>query len=86
MKKWCHNGNPFVFVDSFIIREETWGYKKKEELSFPIFIIYSLADKRKMSPANVYKILNSTMCFIRRVLVAAKCSTQIKTGFLSKKR
>ena len=55
MKKWCHNGNPFVFVDSFIIREETWGYKKKEKLSFPIFIIYSLADKRKMSPANVYE-------------------------------
>lgn len=33
---------------------------KKEELSFSIFILYSLADKWKMSPAAVYKILNAT--------------------------
>ena len=32
----------------------------KKELSFSIFILYSLADKWKMSPAAVYKILNST--------------------------
>ena len=32
----------------------------KKELSFSIFMIYSLADKWKMSPAKVYKILNST--------------------------
>ena len=49
----------------------------KKELSFSIFMIYSLADKWKMSPAKVYKILNSTgilddyiikclMCFIHR--------------------
>ena len=31
---------------------------KKKELSFSIFMLYSLADKWKMSP--VYKILNST--------------------------
>ena len=33
---------------------------KKKELSFSIFMLYSLADKWKMSPAKVYKILNST--------------------------
>ena len=33
---------------------------KKKELSFSIFIIYSLSDKWKMSPDAVYKILNST--------------------------
>ncbi len=33
---------------------------KKQELIFSIFILYSLADKWKMSPAKVYKILNST--------------------------
>lgn len=33
---------------------------KKKELSFSIFVIYSLADKWEMSPTNVYKILNST--------------------------
>ena len=32
---------------------------KKKELRFLIFILYSLADKWKMSPAKVYKILNS---------------------------
>lgn len=32
----------------------------KEELSFSIFILYSLADKWKMSPAKVYKLLNET--------------------------
>ena len=33
---------------------------EKKELSFSIFMIYSLADKWKMSPAKVYKILNTT--------------------------
>lgn len=33
---------------------------EKKELSFSIFLLYSLADKWKMSPAKVYKILNST--------------------------
>lgn len=33
---------------------------KKKELSFSIFILYSLADNWKMSLAKVYKILNST--------------------------
>ena len=33
---------------------------KKEELRFSIFMLYSLADKWKMSPARVYQILNST--------------------------
>ena len=33
---------------------------EKKELSFSIFMLYSLADKWKMSPAKVYKILNST--------------------------
>ena len=32
----------------------------KKELSFSIFMIYSLADKWKMSPAKVYRILNAT--------------------------
>ena len=32
----------------------------KKELSFSIFMLYSLADKWTMSPAKVYKILNST--------------------------
>lgn len=32
----------------------------KEELSFSIFILYSLANKWKMSPAKVYKLLNET--------------------------
>ena len=33
---------------------------EKKELSFSIFILYSLADKWKMQPTEVYKILNST--------------------------
>ncbi|MBU5478382.1 DUF3791 domain-containing protein [Eubacterium sp. MSJ-13] len=33
---------------------------EKKELSFSIFMLYSLADKWNMSPAKVYKILNST--------------------------
>lgn len=33
---------------------------EKKELRFSIFMLYSLADKWKMSPAKVYKILNST--------------------------
>ena len=32
----------------------------KKELSFSIFMLYSLADAWKMSPVKVYKILNST--------------------------
>ena len=32
----------------------------KEELRFSIFMLYSLSDKWKMSPAKVYKILNLT--------------------------
>ena len=51
---------------------------EKKELRFSIFMLYSLADKWKMSPAKVYKILNSpafwiiislnvTMFFIRKV-------------------
>lgn len=32
----------------------------KKELSFLIFVLYSLADKWKMFPVQVYKILNST--------------------------
>ena len=31
---------------------------KKKELTFSIFILYSLADKWEMTPAAVYKILN----------------------------
>ncbi len=33
---------------------------QERELSFSIYILYSLADKWHMSPAAVYKILNST--------------------------
>lgn len=33
---------------------------KKNELSFSIFILYSLAAKWNKTPADVYKILNST--------------------------
>lgn len=33
---------------------------KKSELSFSIFILYSLADKWKMTPAAVHKVLNTT--------------------------
>ena len=33
---------------------------KKKELSFSIFILYGFSDKWKMSPAKVYKILDST--------------------------
>lgn len=33
---------------------------EKKEVNFSIFILYSLADKWKISPAEVYKILNST--------------------------
>ena len=32
----------------------------EKELSFSIFILYSLAEKWKTTPANVYKILNDT--------------------------
>lgn len=33
---------------------------QEKELSFSIFLLYSLADKWGMSPMNVYKILNTT--------------------------
>ena len=33
---------------------------REEELRFSIFVIYSLAKKKKKTPADVYKILNST--------------------------
>jgi hypothetical protein len=33
---------------------------EKKELGFSIFILYSLADKWKTTPVEVYKILNST--------------------------
>jgi chloramphenicol O-acetyltransferase len=33
---------------------------KKKELEFTIFILYGLAEKWKMLPAEVYKILNKT--------------------------
>ena len=33
---------------------------KERELSFSIYMLYSLADRWKKSPADVYKILNST--------------------------
>ena len=35
----------------------------KKELKFSIFILYSLAEKWKMSLPEVYKILNSTGIF-----------------------
>ena len=33
---------------------------KENELSFSIYMLYSLADKWNKSPGTVYKILNST--------------------------
>ncbi len=33
---------------------------EKKELRFSIFLIYSLANKWKVSPTQVYKILNTT--------------------------
>lgn len=36
---------------------------KEKELNFSIFILYSLAEKWKMRPAAVYKILNTTGIF-----------------------
>lgn len=33
---------------------------KEKELSFSIYMLYSLADKWQKSPADVYKILNAT--------------------------
>lgn len=33
---------------------------KERELSFSIYMLYSLADKWEKSPAAVYKILNAT--------------------------
>lgn len=33
---------------------------KEKELSFSIFILYSLAEKWKKTPSAVYKVLNST--------------------------
>lgn len=33
---------------------------KEKELSFSIFVLYSLAEKWKKTPAAVYKVLNST--------------------------
>jgi hypothetical protein len=33
---------------------------EKKELEFSVFILYSLAEKWKKTPVEVYKILNST--------------------------
>ena len=33
---------------------------KKKELRFSIFILYSLAEKWRMTPSEVYNILNTT--------------------------
>ena len=38
---------------------------EKKELSFSIFVLYSLAEKWKMSPAEVYKILNTTGIYVK---------------------
>lgn len=38
---------------------------EKKELRFSIFMLYSLADKWKISPAKVYKILNLTNYIIK---------------------
>ena len=54
---------------------------EKKELSFSIFMLYSLADKWKMSPAKVYKILNSTGILDNYIIkcydVDARCSYNI---------
>lgn len=49
---------------------------KKNEVTFVIFILHSLADKWKMSPAAVYKILNSTGILDQYVL---KCYDVLHT-------
>ena len=36
------------------------GMCKEKELSFSIFILYSLAEKWEQTPSAVYKILNTT--------------------------
>lgn len=57
-KKICRSEEEFF---RFIRRAKGGMHMcNKKELSFSIFMIYSLADKWKMSPAKVYKILNST--------------------------
>ena len=48
----------------------------KKELRFSIFILYSLAEKWKMSPPEVYKILNSTGIFDHYVI---KCYDVLHT-------
>lgn len=48
----------------------------KKELKFSIFILYSLAEKWKMSPPEVYKILNSTGIFDNYVI---KCYDVLHT-------
>ena len=49
----------------------------EKELSFSIFMLYSLADKWKMSPAKVYKILNSTGIFLDNYII--KCYDVLHT-------
>ena len=53
----------------------------KKELSFSIFMIYSLADKWKMSPAKVYKILNSTGILKNPDVVHSKKYLDFGRGF-----
>lgn len=48
----------------------------KKELKFSIFILYSLAEKWKMSPPEVYKILDSTGIFDNYVI---KCYDVLHT-------
>ena len=62
---YWYSGKKYVEVrkNSSVLSERAKGGMhmcNKKELSFSIFMIYSLADKWKMSPAKVYKILNST--------------------------
>ena len=49
---------------------------KERELSFSIYMLYSLADKWKMSPAADYKIVRNTNYF-----AAKKCLLSIKVIF-----
>lgn len=51
-----HGNRRFVIMERRLVKIMC----EKKELRFSIFMLYSLADKWKMSPAKVYKILNST--------------------------
>ncbi len=57
---YAYHGKIELQVNGIILESEVQAMCNEKELSFCIFVLYSLADKWKKTPATVYEILNTT--------------------------